>query len=653
MTHKRSYVMIAAIILTICLASCGAGRRSVATVAKANDTSVLDYPVVDRYSPGGTLDIRRIVLTDSSTTIHFSAQLRPKYWIRIDTSSYIVAKDGERLRMTGYSGCLTPGKKHFMPENGRDSFALVFPPLPAGTESIDFIESEAKDGFKLLGIDLTGRKSVRQFLKLPDELKTFPDRDTPLPDPQFTAGKTTVVFHYPEGSERYVKSVNLIVNRLLQQRLEMEHDIDSLTRTATFTFDICGPSRAFTFTTKADIFLLLTPGETVNVYVNPFSDAVRVRNAHFPDHKLQTAPKVHADGYYAAFNNYANNEGLRKPPSMDVWNSDLADYRASDEEYVRKVKEKYRRLMSDLEPKDIPLSVKEYYEYQIKNETAMAFGNADFLRRRNYRIVHNVKDGNIPFKSSPLPPALLSEIDSLFDMTDPRLLEGGNAEYLVYGVNDSNVDWKAVLGDRGKLLYDLKDADLIYIPRIKAGSITEEEREFIEEELREFTSHCHPFAAAILESIYSELAEARKTDIYKSGFKDAPEGSGDELFDKIVAPNKGKIVLVDFWNTWCGPCAMAMNSIEPYKSGELSSDEIVWLYIANTSSPYVEYQKRIQEIKGVHYRLSKEQWDAIAYKKFKIYGIPAYVLVHKDGTYEFREDFLFHDSLISTLKSML
>lgn len=110
---------------------------------------------------------------------------------------------------------------------------------------------------------------------------------------------------------------------------------------------------------------------------------------------------------------------------------------------------------------------------------------------------------------------------------------------------------------------------------------------------------------------------------------------------------------MDFWNTWCGPCAMAMNAIEPYKSKELNSDEIVWLYIANTTSPYAEYQKRIQDIKGVHYRLSKEQWDEIAHNKFKIYGIPAYVLVHKDGTYEFREDFLFHGNLISTLKSML
>ena len=93
MNHNRSFVVIATtIILAIVLASCGAGRRSVATDAKTNDTTVLDYPVVDLYSPGRTLDVRRIVLTDSSTTIHFSAKFRPKYWIRIDTSSYIVTK---------------------------------------------------------------------------------------------------------------------------------------------------------------------------------------------------------------------------------------------------------------------------------------------------------------------------------------------------------------------------------------------------------------------------------------------------------------------------------------------------------------------------------------------------------------------------------
>ena len=42
-----------------------------------------------------------------------------------------------------------------------------------------------------------------------------------------------------------------------------------------------------------------------------------------------------------------------------------------------------------------------------------------------------------------------------------------------------------------------------------------------------------------------------------------------ELFDAIIAPYRGKVVLVDFWNTWCGPCRMALKAIEPAKEDEL------------------------------------------------------------------------------------
>ena len=165
---------------------------------------------------------------------------------------------------------------------------------------------------------------------------------------------------------------------------------------------------------------------------------------------------------------------------------------------------------------------------------------------------------------------------------------------------------------------------------------------------------------AISEKFYAEACEAIQARVRrelaalegKVKIEETPDVAPDKLFDAIVAPCKGKVVLVDFWNTWCGPCQAAIKANEPLKTGELKSDDIVWIYLANETSPLVTYKTQIGKIAGKHYRLNEEQWKYLC-EKFKVDGIPSYVLVDRDGNSKLRNDLRNHDKLKKTLKKMI
>lgn len=104
--------------------------------------------------------------------------------------------------------------------------------------------------------------------------------------------------------------------------------------------------------------------------------------------------------------------------------------------------------------------------------------------------------------------------------------------------------------------------------------------------------------------------------------------SGEDIFKAIVKDYKGKMVLVDFWATWCGPCRAAMKTILPVK--EELWGKAAFVYVTGETSPKALWNKMIPEIHGDHYYVTASQWDTLL-KQFDAQGIPAYVVVDKDG----------------------
>jgi len=106
------------------------------------------------------------------------------------------------------------------------------------------------------------------------------------------------------------------------------------------------------------------------------------------------------------------------------------------------------------------------------------------------------------------------------------------------------------------------------------------------------------------------------------------ELKGDDIFKAIVAPFRGKMVLVDFWATWCGPCRAAMETIKPVK--EELWGKVAFVYVTGETSPQALWNKMAPDIHGDHYYVTAAQWDTLL-KQFGVQGIPAYVVVDKAG----------------------
>lgn len=597
----------------------------ISCLAQAKDR-VIERPPFLAWS-STTLEIDKIVMSDTATVLHIKAYYRPKQWIKIARQSFLKDNNGETYTLKSGIG-ITPDKEFWMPESGEGEFQLVFPPVADSATAVDFSEGNFDGSFKIWGIQLKSKKLPE--LVLPAEATRTLESINTLPVPAFKNGNATLkgkVIDFTPGmsGEFQVYTGSCISRNMDNVKIKVQED-------GTFSADIplITISPCIVYINGQIINLILAPNEVTDLFINT-RELCRAQSKLRKDEKPEGA-KAYYGGYLAALNTELASASVQTSLDGD-FNQFIADLKDKNVEEVKAYfLDKSKKIHNEIDGLKVSNACKQILHNQVDLSTANFIAICPNVVQRVH-IISNKLSREQAEEYTKIP---VETPEGFYDaLKDIKNINSPEAIYCMdYGRLVCNPDFgkkykQALNSDKG-----------IFFELASIGKILSNIQTFTpatDEQIAQIASIGNPVYTELIKSKNDELLKTIEANKKKTGFKinAAGEVSNEDLFASIISKFSGKVILVDFWATWCGPCRMANKAMIPMKE-ELKGKDIVYLYITGETSPLKTWENMIPDIHGEHFRVTDDQWNYLS-KSFQIRGVPTYFIVNQKGDITYKQ----------------
>jgi len=291
---------------------------------------------------------------------------------------------------------------------------------------------------------------------------------------------------------------------------------------------------------------------------------------------------------------------------------------------------------------DIYKEKREYLEdHELRDELDSAFvaGMRSNMRYEKYNMLMDYPAMHAYVREADVPVALPDDYYAFLDQDN--LFDDAHAEtrsyynflnrylhhYLNKYVDEEKLEtegYERMRFDTAKSLFSGKTRDLM-LTDVVVSALSFGDFKVAEELYHEYAGMAEGWPVSIAAAEYeviSALAPGKPAPGFTLTDIDGQEVSLDDF--------RGKVVYLDFWASWCGPCMQQVPHAKQLKKRMKDQEDLVFLYIS-VDTDQSAWRRTVEnsEIEGVH--LNVPGFGHEVPESYNLKGVPTFYLIGRDG----------------------